>query len=58
MYMAFDLLYREGLDLRARPLADRRWRLERAIEGRAHVLPVVLGQKAAQSRGATAASVR
>jgi hypothetical protein len=39
MYMAFDLLYLEGLDLRARPLTDRRWRLERAIEGSAHVLP-------------------
>jgi bifunctional non-homologous end joining protein LigD len=39
MYMAFDLLYLEGLDLRPRPLADRRWRLERAVEGNAHVLP-------------------
>jgi bifunctional non-homologous end joining protein LigD len=39
MYMAFDLLYLEGLDLRARPLADRRWRLERAIEESTHVLP-------------------
>jgi bifunctional non-homologous end joining protein LigD len=39
LYMAFDLLYLEGLDLRARPLADRRSRLERAIEGSGHVLP-------------------
>ena len=39
MYMAFDLLYLEGLGLRARPLAERRWRLERAIDGSAHVLP-------------------
>ena len=31
--MAFDLLYRDGRDLRARPLRDRRARLEDIVAG-------------------------
>ena len=38
--MAFDLLYRDGRDLRARPLAQRRIRLEDVITGSALVFPV------------------
>ena len=33
LYMAFDLLYRDGRDLRARPLRDRRARLEDIVAG-------------------------
>jgi bifunctional non-homologous end joining protein LigD len=40
VYMAFDLLYRDGRDLSARPLAHRRIRLESVVAGRALVLPV------------------
>ena len=32
-FMAFDILYARGRDLRQRPLADRRERLERARVG-------------------------
>jgi bifunctional non-homologous end joining protein LigD len=33
VYMVFDLLYRDGRDLRARPLSQRRARLEDAVGG-------------------------
>jgi len=33
VYMAFDLLYRDGRDLSARPLANRRVRLEGVVAG-------------------------
>jgi bifunctional non-homologous end joining protein LigD len=40
MFMVFDLLYRDGHDLTARPLRDRRARLEAIIAGSDLVLPV------------------
>jgi bifunctional non-homologous end joining protein LigD len=40
VYMAFDLLYRDGRDLRARPLAQRRVRLEGVGAGSELVFPV------------------
>jgi ATP dependent DNA ligase-like protein len=33
VYMAFDILYRDGRDLTARPLRDRRARLEDVVAG-------------------------
>jgi ATP-dependent DNA ligase len=33
VFMAFDLLYRDGRDLSARPLRDRRARLENVVAG-------------------------
>jgi bifunctional non-homologous end joining protein LigD len=33
VYMAFDMLYRDGRDLTARPLRDRRARLEDVVAG-------------------------
>ena len=33
LYIAFDLLYAAGVDLRSRPLAERRERLEKLLEG-------------------------
>jgi ATP-dependent DNA ligase len=38
--MAFDLLYRDGRDLTARPLRDRRARLEDVVVGNQLVSPV------------------
>ena len=38
--MAFDLLYRDGRDLSARPLRDRRARLEDVVAGSALIFPV------------------
>ena len=38
--MAFDLLYRDGRDLSARPLRDRRARLEDVVAGSELVFPV------------------
>lgn len=38
--MAFDLMYRDGRDLRARPLRDRRRRLEDLVAGSGLVFPV------------------
>jgi bifunctional non-homologous end joining protein LigD len=40
IFMAFDLLYRDGRDLSARPLRDRRARLEDVVAGSALVFPV------------------
>jgi bifunctional non-homologous end joining protein LigD len=40
VYMAFDLLYRDGRDLSARPLAHRSIRLESVVAGSALVFPV------------------
>jgi ATP dependent DNA ligase domain len=40
VYMAFDLLYRDGRDLTARPLAHRRVRLEGVVAGSELVFPV------------------
>ncbi len=40
MLIAFDLLYRDGRDLTARTLRDRRARLEKIIAGSELVLPV------------------
>jgi bifunctional non-homologous end joining protein LigD len=40
VYMAFDLVYRDGRDLTARPLAHRRVRLEAVIAGSELVFPV------------------
>lgn len=40
VYMAFDLLYCDGRDLSARPLAHRRIRLESVVAGSALVFPV------------------
>jgi bifunctional non-homologous end joining protein LigD len=40
VYMAFDLLYRDGRDLSARPLAHRRVRLEAVVAGSELVFPV------------------
>jgi bifunctional non-homologous end joining protein LigD len=40
LYTAFDLLYRDGRDLSARPLRDRRARLEDAVAGGELVFPV------------------
>ncbi len=34
VYVAFDVLYARGQDLRARPLAARRAMLERIVDGR------------------------
>src|SRR5207253_190364 len=38
--IAFDLLYRDGRDLSARPLRDRRERLEEVVAGSDLVFPV------------------
>jgi ATP-dependent DNA ligase len=38
--MVFDLLYRDGRDLRARPLVQRRARLEDVVPGNELVFPV------------------
>ena len=38
--MAFDVLYRDGRDLSARPLRDRRARLEDVVAGNNLVFPV------------------
>ena len=40
IYMAFDLLYCDGRDLSARPLRDRRARLEKVVAGSELVFPV------------------
>jgi bifunctional non-homologous end joining protein LigD len=40
LYMAFDLLYRDGRDLSARPLRDRRARLEDIVAGNELIFPV------------------
>ena len=40
LFMAFDLLYCEGRDLTARPLRDRRTRLEDGVAGSELVFPV------------------
>jgi bifunctional non-homologous end joining protein LigD len=40
VYMAFDLLYRDGRELTARPLAHRRVRLESVVAGSELVFPV------------------
>jgi len=40
LLMAFDILYARGRDLRRRPLADRRERLERELNGAELVYPV------------------
>jgi ATP-dependent DNA ligase len=40
VFMVFDLLYRDGRDLSARPLRDRRARLEDVIAGSSLVFPV------------------
>jgi bifunctional non-homologous end joining protein LigD len=40
LLMAFDLLYRDGRDLSARPLRDRRARLEDVVAGRELVFPM------------------
>lgn len=40
LFMAFDILYARGRDLRRRPLADRRERLERELNGAELVYPV------------------
>src|SRR5499425_1039390 len=40
VYMAFDLLYRDGRDLTTRPLAYRRVRLEAVVAGSELVFPV------------------
>ena len=40
VYMAFDLLYRDGRDLSSRPLAHRRLRLEGTVAGSELVFPV------------------
>ena len=40
LYMAFELLYRDGRDLTACPLADRRARLEDVVAGSELVFPV------------------
>ena len=40
LFMAFDCLYLEGLDLRARPLHERRRALEEQIRDQRLVLPV------------------
>jgi ATP dependent DNA ligase domain len=40
VYMAFDLLYRDGRDLSVRPLRDRRARLEDVVAGSESVFPV------------------
>ena len=40
MFMVFDLLHQDGRELTARPLRDRRARLENAIAGSDLVLPV------------------
>src|SRR5262249_21386157 len=40
VYMAFDLLYRDGRDLSARPLAHLRVRLEGVVTGSELVFPV------------------
>jgi ATP-dependent DNA ligase len=43
--MAFDLLYRDGRDLSARPLRDRRARLEDVGTGSELVFPVRAGSR-------------
>ena len=40
LYMLFDLLYRDGRDLTARPLRDRRARLEDVVGGSELLFPV------------------
>jgi hypothetical protein len=40
LYMAFDILYRNGRDLTARPLRERRVRLEDVVAGSEMVFPV------------------
>jgi len=40
VYMAFDLLYRDGYDLSGRPLRERRSRLEDVVAGRNLIFPV------------------
>jgi bifunctional non-homologous end joining protein LigD len=40
VFMAFDLLYRDGRDLTARPLRDRRARLEDVVAGSGLIFPV------------------
>ncbi len=40
VYIAFDILYGRGRDLRAQPLEERRGELERLVDGAALVLPV------------------
>jgi len=40
LLMAFDILYRDGRDLTARPLRDRRARLEDIVPVRGQVFPV------------------
>jgi bifunctional non-homologous end joining protein LigD len=40
VFMAFDLLYRDGRDVTARPLRDRRLRLEDIVAGNNLVFPV------------------
>jgi ATP-dependent DNA ligase len=40
LFMTFDLLYRDGRDLSARPLRDRRARLEDIVAGSELVFPV------------------
>jgi bifunctional non-homologous end joining protein LigD len=40
LFMAFDMLYQDGRDLSARPLRDRRARLEDVIAGSALIFPV------------------
>ena len=40
VYLAFDVLYRAGRDLTARPLRDRRARLEDVVAGGELVFPV------------------
>jgi ATP-dependent DNA ligase len=40
LYMVFDLLYRDGRDLTARALHDRRARLEEVVAGSELVFPV------------------
>jgi bifunctional non-homologous end joining protein LigD len=40
VFMAFDLLYRDGRDVAARPLRDRRVRLEDVVAGNNLIFPV------------------
>ena len=40
LLMVFDILYRDGRDLRARPLSDRRARLEDVVAGSELIFPV------------------
>jgi bifunctional non-homologous end joining protein LigD len=39
LYMAFDLLYREGRDLSTKPLRERRRRLEDIVDGSSLIFP-------------------